>query len=220
MAHSYVLDVSDADAVEAFAERVSDEHGVPDIVVNNAGIGQAGAFLHTPADQFDRVLDVNLGGVVNGCRAFGRRLVARGTGGHIVNVSSMAAYAPLQSLSAYCTSKAATYMFSDCLRAELDAADVGLTTICPGLIDTNIIHTTRFDAPVGRPDTHVDGRRGQLRRMFALRRYGPEKVAAAILSSVQKKQPIRPVAPEAYALYGVSRLLPQALRSTARFRVI
>lgn len=44
MAHSYVLDVSDADAVEAFAERVSDEHGVPDIVVNNAGIGQAGAF--------------------------------------------------------------------------------------------------------------------------------------------------------------------------------
>lgn len=220
VAHSYVLDVSDADAVEAFAERVSKEHGVPDIVVNNAGIGQAGAFLHTPADQFDRVLDVNLGGVVNGCRAFGRRLVARGTGGHIVNVSSMAAYAPLQSLSAYCTSKAATYMFSDCLRAELDAADVGLTTICPGLIDTNIIHTTRFDAPVGRSDTHVDGRRGQLRRMFALRRYGPEKVAAAILSSVQKKQPIRPVAPEAYALYGVSRLLPQALRSTARFRVI
>jgi hypothetical protein len=56
--------------------------------------------------------------------------------------------------------------------------------------------------------------------MFALRRYGPDKVADAILSSVQKNKPIRPVAPEAYALYGVSRLLPQALRSTARFRVI
>ncbi|MCV7032444.1 SDR family oxidoreductase [Mycobacterium sherrisii] len=220
VAHSYVLDVSDADAVEAFADRVSAEHGVPDIVVNNAGIGQAGAFLHTPADQFDRVLDVNLGGVVNGCRAFGRRLVERGTGGHIVNVSSMAAYAPMQSLSAYCTSKAATYMFSDCLRAELAAADVGLTTICPGLIDTNIIRTTRFDAPLGKPDAHVDGRRSQLGRMFALRRYGSEKVAAAILAAVQKKQPIRPVAPEAYALYGVSRLLPQALRSTARLRVI
>ena len=71
------------------------------------------------------MLDINLGGVVNGCRSFGRRLVERGTGGHIVNVSSMAAYAPLQSLSAYCTSKAATYMFSDCLRAELDAAGSG-----------------------------------------------------------------------------------------------
>lgn len=220
IAHAYVLDVSDTDAVEAFAERVSTEHGVPDVVVNNAGIGQAGQFLDTPAEQFDRVLDVNLGGVVNGSRAFGRRLVERGTGGHIVNVSSMAAYAPLQSLNAYCTSKAATYMFSDCLRAELDAADVGLTTICPGLIDTNIINATRFDAPAGKQDGQVDGRRGQLGKMFALRRYGPDKVADAILSSVQKNKAIRPVAPEAYALYGVSRLLPQALRSTARFRVI
>ena len=219
VAYAYVLDVSDAEAVEAFAERVSTEHGVPDIVVNNAGIGQAGRFLDTPPEQFDRVLDVNLGGVVNGCRAFGRRLVERGTGGHIVNVSSMAAYAPLQSLSAYCTSKAATFMFSDCLRAELDAAGVGLTTICPGVINTNIVNTTRFDAPPGK-DEDVRGRRGQIGKMFALRRYGPDKVANAILSSVKKNQPIRPVAPEAYALYGISRVLPQALRSTARGRVI
>ncbi len=220
VAHSYVLDVSDADAVEAFAERVSTEHGVPDIVVNNAGIGQAGRFFDTPPERFDRVLDINLGGVVNGCRAFGRRLVERGTGGHIVNVSSMAAYAPLQSLNAYCTSKAATFMFSDCLRAELDAAGVGLTTICPGVINTNIVTTTRIDAPAGRGGEDVANRRGQLNKMFALRDYGPEKVAKAILSSVRKNKPIRPVAPEAYALYGISRVLPQALRSTARGRVI
>jgi len=219
VAHAYVLDVSDADAVEAFAERVTAEHGLPDIVVNNAGIGHAGRFLDTPAEQFDRVLDVNLGGVVNGCRSFARRLVERGTGGYIVNVSSMAAYAPLQSLNAYCTAKAASYMFSDCLRAELDAAGVGLTTICPGVIDTNIISSTRFEAPGGR-DERVDDRRGQLNKMFGLRRYGPDKVANAIVSSIKKKKPIRPVAPEAYALYGLSRLLPQALRSTARMRVI
>lgn len=220
VAYAYVLDVSDAEAVEAFAERVSAEHGVPDIVVNNAGIGQAGRFLDTPAEQFNRVLDVNLGGVVNGCRAFARRLVDRGTGGHIVNVASMAAYAPLQSLSAYCTSKAAAYMFSDCLRAELDAAGVGLTTICPGVINTNIIQTTRIDAPAGKNDEHVSDRRGHLDKMFALRHYGPDKVAKAIVSSVKKNKPIRPVAPEAYALYGISRVLPQALRSTARMRVI
>jgi len=219
VAHPYVLDVSDAEAVEAFAERVSAEHGVPDIVVNNAGIGQAGGFLDTPAEEFDRVLDINLGGVVNGCRSFGRRLVERGTGGYIVNVASMAAYAPLQSLSAYCTSKAAAYMFSDCLRAELDAAGVGLTTICPGVINTNIISTTRFNAPGGDSE-QVDDRRGQIGRLFALRRYGPDKVAKAILSSVKKQKPIRPVAPEAYAFYGLSRMAPQALRSTARLRVI
>ena len=219
VAHAYVLDVSDAEAVEAFAERVSAEHGVPDTVVNNAGIGQAGRFLDTPAEEFDRVLDINLGGVVNGCRSFGRRLVERGTGGHIVNVASAAAYSPLQSLNAYCTSKAAAYMFSDCLRAELDAAGIGLTTICPGVINTNIINTTRFDAPVGKGEA-VDGRRGQLGRLFALRHYGPEKVAKAIVSSVKKNKPIRPVAPEAYALYGISRVAPQALRSTARVRVM
>jgi NAD(P)-dependent dehydrogenase (short-subunit alcohol dehydrogenase family) len=219
VAHAYVLDVSDADAVESFAEEVCTAHGVPDIVVNNAGIGQVGRFLDTPPEHFDRVLDVNLAGVVNGCRSFGRRLVERGTGGHIVNVSSMAAYAPLQSLSAYCTSKAATYMFSDCLRAELDAADVGLTTLCPGFIDTNIIQTTRIDAPAGRSE-QVDGRRGQLQKMFTRRRYGPDKVAKAIMSAVEKDKPIRPVAPEAYGLYGLSRVLPRALRSTARVRLI
>ena len=136
------------------------EHGVPDVVVNNAGIGQAGRFLDTPADEWDRVLDINLGGVVNGCRAFARRLVERGSGGHIVNVASAAAFAPLQSLNAYCTSKAAVYMFSDCLRAELDAAGIGLTTVCPGPVHTNIVSTARFDAPPGKVP-QVSGRRRQ-----------------------------------------------------------
>ncbi|WP_142281477.1 SDR family oxidoreductase [Mycobacterium kyorinense] len=219
VAHAYLLDVADAGAVEAFAEQVCAEHGVPDIVVNNAGIGQAGRFLDTPPEEFDRVLDVNFGGVVNGCRAFARRLVERGAGGHIVNVSSMAAYAPSQQLNAYCTSKSAVYMFSDCLRAELDAAGVGLTTICPGVIDTNIVHTTRFDAPSGQTE-QAEGRRAQLEKMFALRRYGPDKVAEAIVAAVKKHKAIRPVAPEAYLLYGVSRIAPQALRSTARRRLV
>lgn len=219
VAHPYLLDVADAEAVERFADEVCAAHGVPDIVVNNAGIGVAGAFLDTPAEQFDKVLDVNLGGVVNGCRAFARRLVDRGTGGHIVNVASMAAYAPLQSLNAYCTSKAAVYMFSDCLRAELADAGIGLTTICPGVVNTNIVSTTNFHAPDGKR-TAVPGRRAQLERMFELRRYGPDKVAKAIVSAVRKNKPIRPVTPEAYLLYGTSRLAPQALRSTARGKVL
>jgi NAD(P)-dependent dehydrogenase (short-subunit alcohol dehydrogenase family)/pimeloyl-ACP methyl ester carboxylesterase len=219
VAHPYVLDVSDADAVERFADEVCAEHGVPDIVVNNAGIGVAGPFLDTPAEQFDRVLDVNLGGVVNGCRAFARRLVERGTGGHIVNVASMAAYSPLMSLNAYCTSKAAVYMFSDCLRAELDSAGIGLTTICPGVINTNIVSATEMYAPEGNRSA-VAPRRAQLEKMFELRRYGPDKVAKAIVSSVKKNKPIRPVAPEAYLLYGTSRVLPQGMRSIARAKIV
>jgi NAD(P)-dependent dehydrogenase (short-subunit alcohol dehydrogenase family)/pimeloyl-ACP methyl ester carboxylesterase len=219
IAHAYTLDVADADAVERFAEQITAAHGVPDIVVNNAGVGQAGLFLDTPRQEFDRVLDINFGGVVNCCRSFGRRLVDRGTGGHIVNVSSMAAYLPQQSMNAYSTSKAAVFMFGDCLRAELDQSGVGLTTVCPGVIDTNIVHTTRFDVPAGK-QAKVEARRAQLEKAFAARRYGPDKVAKAIVSAVKKNKPIRLVAPEAYFVYGVAHLLPQAMRSSARARVM
>ncbi|KUH83910.1 MULTISPECIES: SDR family oxidoreductase [unclassified Mycobacterium] len=219
VAHAYTVDVSDADAVERFADLVCAEHGVPDIVVNNAGVGHAGMFLDTPREEYDRVLAINFGGVVNCCRSFGRRLVDRGLGGHVVNISSMAAYSPQQSMNAYATSKAAVFMFGDCLRAELDQADVGLTTVCPGVIDTNIVHTTRFDAPAGKRDK-VEARRAQLEKVFAKRRYGPDKVANAIVSAVKKNKPIRPVAPEAHIVYGVAHLLPQVMRSTARGRVV
>jgi len=219
IAHAYTLDVSDADAVEQFAEKVSAEHGAPDIVVNNAGVGHTGMFLDTPRDEYDRVLAINFGGVVNCCRSFGRRLVDRGTGGHIVNISSMAAYSPQQSMNAYATSKAAVFMFGDCLRAELDQAGVGLTTVCPGVINTNIVRTTRFDVPAVK-QRNVEARRAQIEKMFAARRYGPDKVAKAIVSAVKKNKPIRPVAPEAYFVYGVAHLLPQAMRSTARSNVL
>ena len=219
VAHPYVLDVSDPEAVERFADAVCTAHGVPDVVVNNAGIGVAGDFLDTPPEQFDRVLEVNLGGVVNGCRAFARRMVDRGTGGHIVNVASMAAYTPLGSLNAYCTSKAAVYMFSDCLRAELAAAGIGLTTICPGVVNTNIVAAAEFHPAQGR-HAAVPGRRATLQRMFELRRYPPEKVADAILSAVRDNRAIRPVAPEAHLLYATSRVLPPVLRSTARGKVL
>lgn len=219
VAHAYTLDVADAEAVERFAEQICAEHGVPDIVVNNAGVGHTGMFLDTPAEEYDRVVDINFGGVVNGCRSFGRRLVERGAGGHIVNVSSMAAYSPQQSMNAYATSKAAVFMFSDCLRAELDQAGVGLTTICPGVIDTDIVRTTRFDVPADKADK-VDARRAQIEKAFAARRYGPDKVAKAILSSVKKNKAVRPVAPEAYFVYGAAHLFPQAMRSTARGKVL
>lgn len=215
VAHAYQLDVADAEAVEAFVEQVCITHGVPDVVVNNAGIGHGGKFLDTPADQYDRVLEVNFGGVVNCCRSFARRLVERGTGGHIVNVASMAAYSPSASMNAYATSKAAVFMFSDCLRAELDSAGIGLTTICPGVVDTNIIDTTRFDVPAEQQG-QIDQLRARTKKAFAARRYGPEKVAKAIVAAVVKDQAIRPVTPEAYAAYGLARLVPSALRRVAR----
>jgi short-subunit dehydrogenase len=105
------------------------------------------------------------------------------------------------------------------LRAELDQAGVGLTTVCPGVINTNILHTTRFDVAASK-QAKVEARRAQLEKAFAARRYGPDKVAKAIVSAVKKNKPIRPVAPEAYFVYGVAHLLPQAMRSSARANVM
>jgi NAD(P)-dependent dehydrogenase (short-subunit alcohol dehydrogenase family) len=102
-AHAYQLDVADEAAVHAHADQVAEKHGVPDILINNAGIGQAGAFLTTPSTSFTRTMNVNFYGVVNGCRAFAAKMVERDSGGHIVNLASMAAYSPQQSFSAYST---------------------------------------------------------------------------------------------------------------------
>ena len=86
-------------------------------------------------------------------------------------------------------------------------------------IDTNIVHTTRFDVPAGK-QAKVEARRAQIEKAFAARRYGPDKVAKAIVSAVKKNKPIRPVTPEAYFVYGAAHLLPQAMRSTARGKVL
>ena len=93
-----------------------------------------------------------------------------------------------------------------------------MTTVCPGVIDTNIVNTTRFDMPTASEAT-VEAMRAQIVKGFKARRYGPEKVAKAIVSAVSKNKPVRPVTPEAYLVYGVAHALPQVMRSTARAKL-
>ncbi|MCG6496051.1 SDR family oxidoreductase [Kitasatospora sp. A2-31] len=215
-AHAYQVDVSDGDAVDAFAKEVAAEHGVPDVVVNNAGIGHSGTFLQTTAKEWQRVLDVNLWGVIHGCRAFGTLMADRGAGGHIVNVSSAAAYLPSKALTAYATSKAAVFMLSDCLRAELAGHGIGVSTICPGIVNTNITRTSTFSATTA---TEQAAKQARAARLYARRGFPPEKVAAAILDAVRTGRPVVPVTPEAKAARFLSRLSPGLLRLAARLDV-
>ncbi|MEU2052965.1 SDR family oxidoreductase [Streptomyces bungoensis] len=206
-------DVSDEQAMEKLAEKVHRTYGVLDVLVNNAGIGMAGSFLTTTTDDWRAVLDVNLWGVIHGCRLFGARMAERGQGGHIVNIASAAAYQPSRALPAYSTSKAAVLMLSECLRAELAAQDIGVTAVCPGLVNTGITATARF--------TGVDAaeeRRRQQRaaRLYGLRNYPPEKVAAAVLDAVAGDKAVVPVTPEAKGAHLLSRYLPGVLRRMAK----
>ncbi|WP_433193837.1 SDR family oxidoreductase [Nocardia sp. CA-107356] len=209
VAHAYRLDVSVADEVNAHAAEVFAAHGVPDILINNAGIGQAGGFFDTPSAEFDRVMRVNLGGVVNGCRAFGAAMTERGLGGNIVNLSSMAAYSPQQGFSAYSTSKSAVFMFSDCLRAELAGRGVSVHTICPGIVHTNIVATTTFS---GVSATEEKRKQEQYDKLYRARRYGPEKVAAQIVRAVERDRSIVPVTPEARLQYQFNKFVPAMVR--------
>ncbi|WP_280445033.1 SDR family oxidoreductase [Nocardia brasiliensis] len=212
VAHAYQLDVADQAAVQEHAAVVLETHGVPDILINNAGIGQAGGFFDTSAAEFDRVMRINLGGVVNGCRAFGSAMAERGLGGHIVNLSSMAAYSPQQNFSAYSTSKSAVFMFSDCLRAELAGRGISVHTICPGIVHTNIVANTTFSGVSAEEEKRKQEKYDNLYRK---RSYGPAKVAEQIVRAVEKDRSIVPVTPEARLQYHFSRLAPAVGRFVA-----
>lgn len=212
-AHHYELDVADGAAMAALAEKIHAAHGVPDIVVNNAGVAISGPLLRTDAADLERIVDVNLWGVLHGTRVFGGLLAERGEGGHIVNVASAAAYAPSRELPAYATTKAAVLMLDRCVRPEFASYGVGVTTICPGFVATSIVRRARFAGT---------GAAGQERiRRKAARALGvfgapPRRVARRIVAAVRHDQAVVLVTPEARVLSALSRLSPSALRAVAR----
>ncbi|RAG85142.1 short chain dehydrogenase [Streptacidiphilus pinicola] len=210
---SYAVNVSDPVAMEEFAKAVHAEHGVPDVIVNNAGIGLGGAFLDTQTSDWDAVLGVNLMGVVHGCRLFGAMMKERGEGGHIVNIASAAAYLPSRTLSAYATSKAAVLMLTECLRAELADQGIGVSAVCPGFANTAIAKATRY---VGVSANEQEQLRGKADRLYRLRNLPPERVAEAVLRAVEENRPVVPVAAEARIGRALSRLSPGTLRFVAR----
>ncbi|MER5400456.1 SDR family oxidoreductase [Streptomyces sp. NPDC002599] len=207
------VDVSDEQAMEKLADKVAAEYGVVDVLVNNAGIGLSGSFFDTTAEDWRKVLDVNLWGVIHGCRLFGKQMAERGQGGHIVNTASAAAYQPSKALPAYSTSKAAVLMLSECLRAELAGQDIGVSAVCPGFVNTNITATARF---AGVDAAEEKRRQKRSARLYGLRNYPPEKVADAILRAVVRNEAVVPVTPEARGAHLLHRFAPRALRAIAR----
>ncbi|GAA3908928.1 SDR family oxidoreductase [Streptomyces gulbargensis] len=210
------VDVADEQAMEKLAEKVEGEYGTVDVLVNNAGIGLTGSFFDTTTDEWKRVLDVNLWGVVHGCRVFGARMADRGQGGHIVNIASAAAFQPSRALPAYSTSKAAVLMLSECLRAELAGQGIGVSAICPGIVNTGITSTARFAGVTD--EAEEKRRRTKAARLYGLRNYPPEKVADAILGAVLHDRAVVPVTPEARGARLLGRLSPGVLRAFARWQ--
>lgn len=207
---AFQLDVADSAATQRLATHVLAEHGVVDLVMANAGIGVAGTFLDTSEDDWRRVIDVNLWGVVNTLRAFLPAMVARREGGHVVVTASAAGFLPLPSLPAYSTTKAAVLMLAQSLVGELRPAGVSVSAICPGFVHTNITSTTRF---AGASPDEERARRAQASEMYRRRGFGSEKVAAEIVAAVRDGRVVVPVTPEAKMGAIVNRISPKVTRA-------
>lgn len=210
---AYQLDVADGAATHKLAEQVITEHGVPDVVMANAGIGVQGSFLDTSEEDWQRVLGVNLWGVVHTLRSFLPAMVERGEGGHVVITASMAGYFATPGLPAYSTTKAGVLMLAQCLEGELREAGIGVSAICPGVVHTNITRTARF---AGATPEEESARRERATRAYRRRGYGPDRVAAAVVKAVRDNRLVAPVTPEARLMALTNRLSPNLTRAVGR----
>jgi NAD(P)-dependent dehydrogenase (short-subunit alcohol dehydrogenase family) len=137
-------DVSRAADVEVLRDQALSAFGAVHVVCNNAGIGTAGTVAGTPLERWGWTLDVNLWGVIHGCRAF-LPLLLQQRKGHIVNTASIAALAGHAMLGAYTASKFAVAGLSESLHHELAAAGspVRVSLFCPGPVQTSIRDSER-----------------------------------------------------------------------------
>jgi NAD(P)-dependent dehydrogenase (short-subunit alcohol dehydrogenase family) len=134
------VDVRDPDALARAADLAVERFGALHVAVNNAGIVNGGNSWELPLEEWHRVIDVDLWGVIHGVGAFVPRILASGEEGHVVNVASMAAVTARTGIGPYTVAKHGVLGLSDVLRAELEAigAPVGVSVVMPGMIRTGM----------------------------------------------------------------------------------
>jgi len=143
----YALDVGDAGAIAAAAQDFMLRHGVPDIVIANAGIS-SGTRTEVAADLavFSRIMHTNVLGLAATLQAFTTPMRARGSG-VLVGIASVAGFRGLSGAGAYCASKSAAITWLEALRLELHGSGVDVVTICPGFVATPLTAANRHPMP-------------------------------------------------------------------------
>ena len=197
------VDVASPDAMREFAAAVHARTDAVDILMNNAGVGLGASFLDTDLKDWDWIVGINLKGVIYGCHFFIPPMVARHQGGHVINVASAAAFVASEPLAAYSTTKYAVLGLSEALRDELRRYGIGVTAVCPGIINTPITATSPLRGANNTPEM-----RQRMIQIYQRRNYGPERVAGNILKAVQRNRAVASVSPEAWAIYYLKRLAP------------
>jgi NAD(P)-dependent dehydrogenase (short-subunit alcohol dehydrogenase family) len=146
-------DVSDPDAVERVGAAAIERFGKLHVAMNNAGVVNGGYSWELTLDDWHRVLDINLWGVIHGIRSFVPRILASEEEGHVVNTGSMASVMALGRLGPYTVAKHGVLALSDVLRAEMASLDapVGVSVVMPGMIKTGMNPVGTVSSPRWRP---------------------------------------------------------------------
>ena len=204
------VDVSDAASVADLAERVFEAEGAVDVLHNNAGVGHAGPVEGTTLAEWQRVLGVNLMGVVHGIHYFVPPMLRQGRPAHIVNTASLAGLVAVAEMAPYCTSKHAVVGLSESLNAELAPRGIRVTALCPGFINTSILASAHLDGELAQ-------QRERIRGFYERFGSSPEVVAEAVVHAIRRKKVIRTVPRRHVALnWGLRRISPRAAQPLAR----
>ncbi|MGW0039128.1 SDR family NAD(P)-dependent oxidoreductase [Gordonia sp. NPDC003376] len=209
--HTATVDVGDHAAVDDYVAQVAGNFGVVNQVYNNAGIGFNSTVRESNWGDYQRILRINLDGVIYGTLAFLPHLIASGDG-HVVNISSLNGILAQPGLSHYCTAKFGVRGFTETLRTEmlLDKVPVKVSVVHPGGVATNISQNTlEFSREAGMEPTAA-----QLARTTTytdkLLKLAPADAARIIADGVEKGRPRIMVGRDARALDILTRFSPTA----------
>ncbi len=185
--HPIRLDVTDRIAMGRAADETERVFGKVHVLCNNAGVNLFNDIAEASYDDWDWILGVNLGGVVNGVRTFVPRIKAHGEGGHVVNTASMASFIASARAGIYCASKFAVRGISEALRGSLLPHRIGVSVLCPGLVKSVIyesekIRPEHLSAEATRTDPQFLARLAQLHEIGMT----PEEVGEKVLRAIRR----------------------------------
>ncbi|MDB4975232.1 MAG: short-chain dehydrogenase/reductase [Myxococcaceae bacterium] len=198
---THTVDVSDKARMQEFATEVVDAHGAVHILINNAGVAVVANFKDHSLEDFEWLMGINFWGVVYGCKFFLPHLTLAEEG-HIVNISSMFGLLGIPQQTSYCASKFAVRGFSEALRIELATSHVGVTSIHPGGIATNIVADARLAGDAQTPKQHA-----RMVKSFK-KMMPPAEAAAAIVHGIERNKPRVLITRESYIADIAKRLAP------------
>jgi NAD(P)-dependent dehydrogenase (short-subunit alcohol dehydrogenase family) len=186
--HTVRCDVGDRAEVEALADATFRHYGAAHVVCNNAGIALFGEIAQATHKDWEYTMRVNFWGVAHGVEVFVPRLIAQAQGGHVVNTASMAGLVGMQWLGLYCASKFAVVGLTESLNRELAPHDIGVSVLCPMIVQTNInANSLRMrPADLRNPD-HTDAPPDVEDGTMVGSVIPPEEVARRVVRAIERK---------------------------------